>query len=117
MLVFFDDILVYNKTVAEHCELLQVVMQKLQGQQLYANKKKCEFGKEVGYLGHVISRKGVAMDQSNVDAMLCWPQPRTITQLRGFLGLTGYYRKFIAKYGQIARPLTDLLKKTKNWME
>lgn len=112
MLVFFDDILVYSKGELEHREHLKLVLAKLQENKLYANLKKCEFGKEhIGYLGHVISGRGVEVDQEKVQAVMEWPQPRNLKELRGFLGLTGYYRKFVSKYAQIAQPLTEQLKK------
>ena len=112
VLVFFDDILVYSKNEAEHKEHLRVVLQLLKDHQFYANEKKCAFGQlEIAYLGHVISGWGVAADPEKIVAVKQWPQPRNITSLRGFLGLTGYYRRFVEGYRKIARLLTDLLKK------
>ena len=112
VLVFFDDILVYSKSMAEHCEHLQQVLQIMKDNQLYAKKSKCSFAvNQVEYLGHLITEKGVATDPSKIEAMKQWPSPTTIKQLRGFLGLTGYYRRFIKNYAMISQPLTALLKK------
>lgn len=91
---------------------LESVLQTLQQHLLYARLSKCSFGLlEVDYLGHVVSGSGVAMEKSKVQAVLEWPHPENVKQLRGFLGLTGYYRRFIKSYANIAAPLTDLLKK------
>ena len=79
---------------------------------MYVNEKKCEFGKaQLTYLGHVVSAEDVTVDPSKVQVMINWPRLRTLTELRGFLGLTGYYRKFVQRYGQINGPLIEQLKK------
>uniref|UniRef100_A0A0A9DFI0 Uncharacterized protein n=1 Tax=Arundo donax TaxID=35708 RepID=A0A0A9DFI0_ARUDO len=109
---FFDDILIYNATWSEHLQHIRAVFSALHDNSLYLKCSKCLFGEQsVTYLGHVIDEKGVSMDQTKVVAVQAWPQPKTVKVLRGFLGLTGYYRKFIANYGVIATPLTALLKK------
>lgn len=112
VLVFFDDILVYSHTEEEHREHVGVVLRILQENHLLANRKKCAFGcQKIEYLGHIISKDGVAMDPAKVSAVVDWPRPTTPREVRGFLGLTGYYRWFVKEYGLIARPLTTLLKK------
>ncbi|GAU25204.1 hypothetical protein TSUD_151040 [Trifolium subterraneum] len=112
VLVFFDDILVYSKTWQEHLKHLAAVLQVLQDNELFVKLSKCSFGvSEIEYLGHVVNGQGVSMDKEKIQAVLDWPPPKNIKQLRGFLCLTGYYRRFIQSYAKIASPLTDLLKK------
>ncbi|WVZ92138.1 hypothetical protein U9M48_038225 [Paspalum notatum var. saurae] len=111
VLVFFDDILIYSPSWADHLRHVKAVFQLLHQHQLFIKQSKCFFEEaSVAYLGHIVSAVGVAMDPAKVAAVDAWPRPRTTRALRGFLGLTNYYRKFIAGYGAVARPLTDLLK-------
>lgn len=110
--VFFNDILVYSTDLNNHCYRVTVVLNLLKEHQLYAKGSKCSFGQtKVEYLGHIRSVEGVVADPSKISAMVEWPKPTNIKQLRGFLGLTGYYWKFVKRYGAIEKPLTDLLKK------
>lgn len=112
VLVFFDDILIYSKSISEHLGHLKLVLQIMQDHTLYAKKSKCTFAvTQVEYLGHIISDKGVATDPAKIEAMKEWLVPKNVKQLRGFLGLTGYYRRFIKGYAVISKPLTVLLKK------
>ena len=112
VLVFFDDILIYSPNWSAHLQHLETELKVLQQHNLYAKLSKCSFGlQEINYLGHTVSGKGVTMDQEKVQAVLNWPYPINLKQLRGFLGLTGYYRKFIKGYVSIATPLSNLLKK------
>jgi hypothetical protein len=111
VLVFFNDILIYSKTWEEHLQHIRQVLALLQANSVFLKKSKCSFGQTtVGYLGHIISDQGVAVDLEKIKAITSWPQPVTVKQLKGFLGLAGYYRKFIKNYSAIAKPLTNLLK-------
>ncbi|KAJ4733316.1 polyprotein [Rhynchospora pubera] len=119
VLVFFDDILIYSTDEESHKMHLSKVLDLLKKNQLFAKKAKCEFDMmELEYLGHIISHKGIATDPSKIEAMVNWPIPKSVKELRGFLGLTGYYRRFIKDYGTISKPLTDQLKKNAfHWNE
>ena len=111
VVVFFDDILIYSTNWEEHLEHLRLVLDTLQQHQLYAKISKCECGKTaVYYLGHLVSTKGVQVDESKITAIMDWPLPHTLKQLHDFLGLTSYYRRFVKGYAQIAWPLTEMLK-------
>jgi hypothetical protein len=112
VIVFLDDILVYSASISDHLVHLRQVLDLLRQHQLYAKASKCSFAQDrIEYLGHVISGAGVATDTEKTQAMHNWPIPTSATELRGFLGLTGYYRKFVPRYGIIAKPLTQLLTK------
>ncbi|KAM3402087.1 hypothetical protein ACQJBY_006188 [Aegilops geniculata] len=112
VLVFFDDILIFSHTLEEHQEHIRIVLQILKEHQLFVNRSKCVFAvPQVSYLGHIISGEGVSTDPAKISAVADWPTPTTPTQLRGFLGLCGYYRRFVKNFGSIARPLHNILKK------
>lgn len=114
VLVFLDDILIYSPSLADHVQHLTQVLHTLQTNQLYLKEPKCSFAQhQLEYLGHIISTHGAATDPQKTSAMLQWPQPTTITELRAFLGLTGYCRKFMKSYGIIAKPLTILSSNTR----
>jgi len=110
VLVFFDVILIYSLSSVEHLRHVRLILRTLQEHSLYLKKSKCSFGSQsVAYLGHVISSDGVAMDAEKVNTIVSWPVPTTVRAVRGFLGLAGYYRRFIRNYGDITAPLTKLL--------
>ena len=112
VVVFIDDILVYSKNEEEHKEHLRLVLEKLREHQLYAKFSKCEFWlKEVGFLGHVISGEGIAVDTTKVVTVTNWEVPTSVGEIQSFLGLAGYYRRFIENFSKIAKPMTELLKK------
>lgn len=112
VVVFFDDILIYSNTDEDHMVHLAAVLQRLRTSQFVVKLTKCQFYRSsIEYLGHFVSEGGLQPDPAKIEAMTHWPLPKNIKQLRGFLGLTGYYRRFIQKYTEIAAPLTDLLKR------
>jgi len=110
--VFFDDILVYSPSWALHLQHLEVVFSMLSQGSFHLHESKCMFAKtKLQYLGHIVLAEGVAPDPSKISAMLEWPTPTNTTNLRGFLGLTCFYRRFIRGYATMATPLTTLLPK------
>ncbi|WVZ81101.1 hypothetical protein U9M48_028517 [Paspalum notatum var. saurae] len=112
VVIFIDDILIYSKTEEEHEEHLRLVLQKLREHKLYAKFSKCDFWiEEVKFLGHVISNGGIAVDQSKVSEVQNWKISGDVKDIRSFLGLAGYYRRFIEGFSKIAKPMTALLEK------
>ncbi|GJY86400.1 putative reverse transcriptase domain-containing protein [Tanacetum coccineum] len=116
VIVFIDDILIYSKTQEEHVEHLRLVLELLKKEKLYAKFSKCEFWlREVQFLGHVINGNGIHVDPSKIEAVKNWKAPRTPTEVRSFLGLAGYYRRFIENFSKIAKSLTILTQKSKTF--
>jgi hypothetical protein len=112
VVVFIDDILIYSKSEAEHVKHLRIVLQRLRDHKLYAKFSKCEFWLDsVKFLGHTISRDGISMDPSKVQEVMDWKPTKSVHQICSFLGLAGYYRRFIQDFSRIAKPMTELLKK------
>lgn len=112
VLVFFDDILIYSKTLEEHVEHIQQVFSLLAQDKWLLKHSKCQFAQQsIAYLGHVISADGVSTDPSKIQSIQSWPIPTDAKQLRSFLGLARYYQKFVRHFAIMARPLNDLLKK------
>jgi hypothetical protein len=112
VVVFIDNILIYSKSEEENAKTLWVILQWLRDHQLYAKFSKCAFWlKEVLFIGHIISAEGIVVDPSKVQEVLDWKFPRSVTQIRSFLRLAGYYRRFIPNFSKIAKPMTQLLEK------
>jgi hypothetical protein len=116
VVVFIDEILIYSKSDSDHEEHLRLVLQKLRDNQLYAKFSKCEFWiGEVPFLGHIISNGGILVDPAKVKEIMEWRVPTIVTEIRSFLGLAGYYRRFIEGFSKIAKPMTSLLEKGKEF--
>jgi hypothetical protein len=117
VVVFIDDILIYSKSDSDHEEHLRLVLQKLRDNQLYAKYSKCEFWiDEVPFLGHIISNGGISVDLARVKEIVAWSIPSTVTEVRSFLGLVGYYRWFIEGFSKTAKHMTSLLEKGRRFM-
>ncbi|KAJ6798227.1 uncharacterized protein M6B38_214075 [Iris pallida] len=120
VIVFIDDILVYSKSEEEHEKHLRIVLQTLREEQLYAKLSKCEFWlDQIPFLGHIVSGEGISVDPKKVEAVKSWPTPKSVAEIRSFLGLAGYYRRFVENFSRIAEPLTRLTRKEEkfNWTE
>jgi hypothetical protein len=116
VVVFIIDILVYSRGEEEHEEHLHLALQKLREHRLYAKLSKCEFWmKQVAFLGHVISKGGISVDPSKVQDVLSWNAPMSVDDIQNFLGLAGYYRRFIKAFSKIRKPMTELLEKDKKF--
>ncbi|GKA17659.1 putative nucleotidyltransferase, ribonuclease H [Tanacetum coccineum] len=116
VIVFIDDILIYSKSKEEHEEHLKIILGLLKKEKLYAKFSKCDFWLDsVQFLGHVINNEGVHVDPSKIEAIKNWSAPTTPTEVRQFLGLAGYYRRFIEGFSLIAKPLTKLTQKNKKY--
>ncbi|WVZ58484.1 hypothetical protein U9M48_008756 [Paspalum notatum var. saurae] len=112
VVVFIDDILIFSKTEKEHKQHLMMVFQTLRDNKFYAKLKKCEFWlSEVSFLGHVINEKGISIDPSKVSAVVEWEIPSNVKEVRSFLGMAGYYRRFVKDFSIIAKPLSMLTHK------
>jgi hypothetical protein len=112
VVVFIDDILIYSKSKEDHERHLRLVLQVLEEKKLYAKLKKCEFWLDsVAFLGHVISKDGISVDPKKVEAVVEWNRPNNVTEIRSFLGLAGYYRRFVEGFSHLAMPLTRLTQK------
>ncbi|GJU16547.1 putative nucleotidyltransferase, ribonuclease H [Tanacetum coccineum] len=117
VIVFIDDILIYSKTKEDHEVHLRLVLELLRKEKLYAKFSKCEFWlQEVHFLGHVVNQSGIHVDPSKIEAVKNWKAPTTSSEIRSFLGLAGYYRRFIANFFKIAKPLTSLTQKNQKYV-
>jgi len=112
VVVFIDDILIYSKSEEEHERHLSLVLDALRKNKFYAKLKKCGFWlSEVSFLGHVINQHGITVDTKNVASVVEWQRPTSVTEVRSFLGLAGYYRCFVQGFSTIAKPMTKLTEK------
>ena len=112
VMVFIDDILVYSRDEQEHEQHLKIVLQTLREKKLYAKLSKWDFWlKEISFLGHIVSAEGIRVDPVKIEAVVNWKPPRSVTKVRSFLGLAGYYRRFVKGFSVIASPFTKLLRK------
>jgi len=113
VVVYIDDVAVFSKTREEHLQHLRIVFETMRKHKVFAKRRKCFFmQKKIPYLGHYISKEGIETDPKKIEAVKNWPIPTSVKQVRHFMGLAGYYRKFIRGFADLARPLTELTKET-----
>eukprot|EP01113_Clastostelium_recurvatum_P034980 TRINITY_DN4817_c0_g2_i2.p1 TRINITY_DN4817_c0_g2~~TRINITY_DN4817_c0_g2_i2.p1 ORF type:complete len:896 (+),score=120.90 TRINITY_DN4817_c0_g2_i2:2313-5000(+) len=116
MVVYLDDILVFSKTAEEHVEHVTSMLEVLRANKLYAKRSKCAlFQDSIDFLGHIVSGEGIATDPAKVAAVQDWPEPRNVHEVRSFIGLVNYYRRFVKDCSGVTRPLTDLLSEHNRW--
>ena len=112
IIVFLDDILIYSRMEEEYEEHLKIALQVLRENQLYVELRKCSFyHQQIQYLSHIISKEGITVDPSKIEAIQEWPTLRNVKEVRSFMGLAGYYRRFIEGFSRIAHPITSLQRK------
>jgi hypothetical protein len=115
MVVFIDDILIYSKNEEDHAEHLKIVLTRLRGHKLYVKFSKCEFWlKKVPFLGHVLSKDGISVDPTKVQEVLDWKAPISVHEVRSFLGLASYYRRFVPDFSKITKPIQDCFKRMRS---
>ena len=113
---YLGDIMVYNESLEEHKHHLELVFEKLRENNIYLKREKYAFTqKRIQFLGHIIEEGRVRMDPKKIHAVVNWPNPSNILELQSFLGLANYYRRFVSRYSKLCNPLTELLKKGKQW--
>ena len=112
MVVFVDDILIYSKIPEEHALHLWITLQMLREHQLFAKREKCKFWmSEVKFLGHVVSRENISVDPAKIEAVFNWERSKNVCEIRSFLSLAGYYRRFMEGFSRVAAPMTRLTQK------